>query len=97
VHLGTHWCLAAINITEKQISYYDSLHGENLDCLEPLRKYVIKDLIVQVLLTQSGIALHAKVFHDRLTTQTVVFLYAKWLDVWQVKLHLISSNVIYLA
>ena len=42
VHLGTHWCLAAINIAEKQISYYDSLYGDNLDCLEMLRQYVIK-------------------------------------------------------
>ena len=29
VHLGTHWCLAGINIAQWKISYYDSLHGEN--------------------------------------------------------------------
>lgn len=42
VHLGIHWCLASINVEERKIKYYDSLHRENPACLERLREYVIE-------------------------------------------------------
>lgn len=29
VHLGIHWCCAAINFEKKQTEYYDSLGGAN--------------------------------------------------------------------
>lgn len=32
VHLGVHWCLAAINFKKRRTEYYDSLGGENQEC-----------------------------------------------------------------
>lgn len=40
VHLGMHWCLAAIDFQKKCISYYDSLKGSNNQCLSALRAYL---------------------------------------------------------
>lgn len=40
VHLGMHWCMAAIDIRSKSIAYYDSLHGRNLACLRALREWI---------------------------------------------------------
>jgi len=40
VHLGMHWCLAAIDFNKKCISYYDSLKGSNPQCLSALRDYL---------------------------------------------------------
>jgi len=40
VHLGMHWCLAAIDFNQKCISYYDSLKGSNPQCLSALRDYL---------------------------------------------------------
>ena len=40
VHLGMHWCLATIDLTEKAIRYYDSMLGNNNECLQELRKYL---------------------------------------------------------
>lgn len=40
VHLGMHWCLAAIDFNKKCISYYDSLKGSNPQCLSALRAYL---------------------------------------------------------
>lgn len=40
IHLGMHWCLAAIDIRAKTITYYDSLLGENQQCVKALRDYI---------------------------------------------------------
>lgn len=40
VHLGMHWCLAAVDFRKKCISYYDSLKGSNNQCLSALRSYL---------------------------------------------------------
>lgn len=40
IHLGSHWCLAVIDFQEKTISYYDSLHGRNEQCLKSLRNWL---------------------------------------------------------
>jgi len=40
VHLGMHWCLAAIDFQNKQIAYYDSLKGNNGKCLQALSEYL---------------------------------------------------------
>lgn len=37
VHMGMHWCLAAVDFDTKCVSYYDSLHGNNTACLQRLR------------------------------------------------------------
>lgn len=37
VHMGMHWCLAAVDFGSKCVSYYDSLHGNNNACLRRLR------------------------------------------------------------
>lgn len=41
VHLGVHWCLAVIDITNNCVNYYDSLHGKNEYCLRLLRQFLI--------------------------------------------------------
>lgn len=40
IHLGMHWCMAAIDTRSKSIAYYDSLHGRNLECLRALREWI---------------------------------------------------------
>lgn len=40
VHLGMHWCLAAINLKDKTITYYDSMNGSNERCLNALEQYL---------------------------------------------------------
>jgi sentrin-specific protease 1 len=40
IHLGMHWCLAVIDVQAKTISYYDSLLGDNLQCIAALRDYI---------------------------------------------------------
>lgn len=40
VHLGMHWCTALIDLCRKSILYYDSLHGQNNDCLHLLLSYI---------------------------------------------------------
>merc|ERR1711971_302796 len=40
VHLGMHWCLATINMKRKKICYYDSMGGNNNECLDLLYKYL---------------------------------------------------------
>ena len=37
VHLGLHWTLAVIDIGCKEVRYYDSMMGNNHDCLKALR------------------------------------------------------------
>lgn len=41
IHLGMHWCMAAIDLRAKSITYYDSLHGDNPTCLGALRKWIM--------------------------------------------------------
>ncbi|KAL5497426.1 hypothetical protein EMCRGX_G013895 [Ephydatia muelleri] len=43
IHLGAHWCCAAINFGKKQIQYYDSLRGSNAQCLNALRQYIVSE------------------------------------------------------
>ncbi|KAI6217881.1 Ulp1 protease [Aphelenchoides besseyi] len=40
VHLGNHWCLAVIDFKAQEISYFDSLGGKNVGCLEALKSYL---------------------------------------------------------
>ena len=40
VHLGMHWCLTVIDFKNKQLAYYDSLKGNNMQCLEAMRSYL---------------------------------------------------------
>ena len=40
VHLGMHWCLAVIDFKNKQLEYYDSMKGNNIQCLEAMRSYL---------------------------------------------------------
>ena len=40
IHLGMHWCLATINIEKKLVSYYDSMGGDNQQCVNLLLQYV---------------------------------------------------------
>lgn len=40
IHLGTHWCLAILNMTERRVEYYDSLGHDNHPCVTKLRKYL---------------------------------------------------------
>ncbi|KAF2369185.1 Ulp1 protease family C-terminal catalytic domain [Trinorchestia longiramus] len=44
VHLGMHWCLATINTKDKVITYYDSMLGDNTQCLHELRKYLADEM-----------------------------------------------------
>ena len=41
VHLGTHWCLAALNFCHHQLCYYDSMNGTNDRCLQLLEEYIM--------------------------------------------------------
>ncbi|PJF18271.1 putative sentrin/sumo-specific protease [Paramicrosporidium saccamoebae] len=43
IHLGMHWCMAAIDFRSRTISYYDSLHGSNKQCLSVLRDWIAKE------------------------------------------------------
>ena len=40
VHLGTHWCLATIDLHNHQFCYYDSMKGSNTTCLQHLKEFV---------------------------------------------------------
>jgi sentrin-specific protease 1 len=37
IHLGMHWTLACVDFTCKEIRYYDSMNGNNNECLKALR------------------------------------------------------------
>ena len=43
VHLGNHWCLAVIDMCEKQIKYYDSLGSSNSACLSALHRWIVDE------------------------------------------------------
>ncbi|EGC34898.1 hypothetical protein DICPUDRAFT_55498 [Dictyostelium purpureum] len=45
VHLGNHWCCAVINFKDKQFQYFDSLLGDNRECLKKLRRYVADEMV----------------------------------------------------
>ena len=34
VHLGMHWCLAAVDMDAKSITYFDSMGGNNKVCYD---------------------------------------------------------------
>ena len=40
VHLGMHWTLAIVDMKCKEIRYYDSMNGNNAECLRALRNYL---------------------------------------------------------
>ena len=40
---GNHWCMSCINFIDSQFEYYDSLGGQNSQCLTDLRQYVIDE------------------------------------------------------
>jgi sentrin-specific protease 1 len=40
IHLGLHWTLACIDFDCKEIRYYDSMNGNNGECLKALRSYL---------------------------------------------------------
>ncbi|XP_076468384.1 sentrin-specific protease-like isoform X1 [Babylonia areolata] len=40
VHLGVHWCLCMVFVKEKCIRYYDSMGGNNNQCLNAIRQYL---------------------------------------------------------
>ena len=55
VHLGMHWCLATIDLKRKGVFYYDSMGGDNTECLDALLQYlqvsyldIIKDKILSI-------------------------------------------------
>ena len=41
IHLGTHWCLATVELSTCTLSFYDSLKKENSTCLQTLKKYLV--------------------------------------------------------
>jgi sentrin-specific protease 1 len=43
IHLGMHWCMAAIDFRSRTILYYDSLHGSNKQCLSVLRDWIANE------------------------------------------------------
>ncbi|XP_049841263.1 uncharacterized protein LOC126291683 isoform X20 [Schistocerca gregaria] len=40
VHLGTHWCMAAVDFRKQTLVYYDSMGGENESCLKTIWNYL---------------------------------------------------------
>jgi len=40
IHLGIHWCLAAVDFRSKTIRYYDSLLGNSRTCVDALLRYL---------------------------------------------------------
>ena len=43
IHLGTHWCLAAVDNRHQTVAYYDSLGGRGRSCLNTLRQYLVAE------------------------------------------------------
>jgi len=43
VHLQMHWCLAVIDMTEQKVDYYDSMGGQNNNCLNALKTYLLEE------------------------------------------------------
>ncbi|XP_033761792.1 sentrin-specific protease 1-like isoform X2 [Pecten maximus] len=40
VHLGMHWCLAVVDFKKKLVQYFDSMGGENQQCVNAIKKYL---------------------------------------------------------
>lgn len=40
VHLGMHWCLAVVDFRKLGVYYYDSMGGNNQNCLEAILQYL---------------------------------------------------------
>lgn len=40
LHLGLHWTLAVIDFNCREVRYYDSMNGNNGECLKALRNYL---------------------------------------------------------
>ncbi|XP_069111084.1 sentrin-specific protease 1-like [Argopecten irradians] len=40
VHLGMHWCLAVVDFKKKLVQYFDSMGGENHQCVNAIKKYL---------------------------------------------------------
>ena len=38
-----HWCLAVIDLENKEIRYYDSMGGNNQKCLNALKEYLLEE------------------------------------------------------
>lgn len=45
IHLGMHWTLASIDMPNKQINYYDSMNGNNQECLNLLLTYLTDEIL----------------------------------------------------
>ncbi|XP_066993431.1 sentrin-specific protease 1 isoform X2 [Anabrus simplex] len=45
VHLGVHWCMAAVDFRKKSIRYYDSMGAPNRTCLEALMGYLEEEMM----------------------------------------------------
>ncbi|CAH1789466.1 unnamed protein product [Owenia fusiformis] len=43
VHLGMHWCLAIVDFPKKQLRYFDSMGGKNIQCLEAIKSYLLAE------------------------------------------------------
>ncbi|KAL5007258.1 hypothetical protein ScPMuIL_016064 [Solemya velum] len=44
VHLGMHWCLAVVDFGKKCITYYDSMGGNNMQCVNAIKKYLCDEM-----------------------------------------------------
>ena len=44
IHLGMHWVLASIDMKNKEINYFDSMNGNNSECLKLLLIYLKDEL-----------------------------------------------------
>ncbi|XP_060083476.1 sentrin-specific protease 1-like isoform X2 [Ylistrum balloti] len=42
VHLGMHWCLAVVDFKKKLVQYFDSMGGENQQCVNAINICVMK-------------------------------------------------------
>ena len=77
IHLGMHWCLAAIDMRAKTITYYDSLLGDNHQCTNALR-YVFRilasasQLLCSTATIEAVFALNGTILHYHPTTSKIV-------------------------
>lgn len=40
IYLGKHWCLAVVDFRKPGVYYYDSMGGNNMQCLATIKKYL---------------------------------------------------------
>ena len=40
IHMEGHWCLATVDFKLQQFCYYDSMLGDNRDCLQVIKSYM---------------------------------------------------------